>query len=184
MTGILLFTPEQAKRIQAEAQTRMRLQTAASKSRPWQNAKLVSEEATAPKPSTNGYTVLGATPKQEALMKSSGVRVLSCSACRGSDRFTAAVSFAKDRTQNPAAARLLGQHLLFLSVCVIGNTIRQFRKGLPTQFRAVIYLFDMSYLYAMRDEDFGHSPYPIDAAFSHLPLWNKFVRVRTRYSGQ
>jgi len=34
MTGILLFTPEQAKRIQAEAQTRMRLQRPASKSGP------------------------------------------------------------------------------------------------------------------------------------------------------
>jgi len=34
MTGILLFTPEQAKRIQAETQTRMRLQSAPSKSGP------------------------------------------------------------------------------------------------------------------------------------------------------
>ena len=33
MTGILLFTPEQAKRMQAEAQTRMRLQTARIKER-------------------------------------------------------------------------------------------------------------------------------------------------------
>jgi len=36
MTGILLFTPEQAKRIQAEAQARMRLQTARLKSGPWE----------------------------------------------------------------------------------------------------------------------------------------------------
>ena len=34
MTGILLFSPEQAKLIQAEAQTRMRLQTARLKERP------------------------------------------------------------------------------------------------------------------------------------------------------
>jgi len=34
MTGILLFTPEQAKRIQVEAQTRMRLQAARIKERP------------------------------------------------------------------------------------------------------------------------------------------------------
>jgi hypothetical protein len=34
MTGILLFTPEQAKRIQAEAQARMRLKTARIKERP------------------------------------------------------------------------------------------------------------------------------------------------------
>ncbi len=33
------------------------------------NAKLVSEEATAPEPSANSYTVLGATPKQEALVR-------------------------------------------------------------------------------------------------------------------
>jgi hypothetical protein len=34
MTGILLFTPEQAKRLQAEAQTRMSLQTARIKELP------------------------------------------------------------------------------------------------------------------------------------------------------
>ncbi len=33
------------------------------------NAKLVSAEATAPEPSVNSYTVLGATPKQEALVR-------------------------------------------------------------------------------------------------------------------
>jgi hypothetical protein len=33
------------------------------------NAKLVSAEATAPEPSANSYTVLGATPEQEALVR-------------------------------------------------------------------------------------------------------------------
>ena len=33
------------------------------------NAKLVSEEATAPEPSANSYTVLGGTPQQEALVR-------------------------------------------------------------------------------------------------------------------
>src|SRR5437660_274027 len=33
------------------------------------NAKLVSEEATAPEPSANSYTVLGGTPGQEALVR-------------------------------------------------------------------------------------------------------------------
>jgi hypothetical protein len=34
------------------------------------NAKLISEEPTAPEPSPNSYTVLGATAKQEALVRS------------------------------------------------------------------------------------------------------------------
>ena len=33
------------------------------------NAKLVNAEATAPEPSANSYTVLGATPQQEALVR-------------------------------------------------------------------------------------------------------------------
>src|SRR6267378_5394232 len=33
------------------------------------NSKLVSEEATAPELSANSYTVLGATPEQEALVR-------------------------------------------------------------------------------------------------------------------
>src|SRR6266436_5812320 len=33
------------------------------------NAKLVSEETTVPEPSANSYTVLGATPQQEALVR-------------------------------------------------------------------------------------------------------------------
>jgi len=33
------------------------------------NAKLVNAEATAPEPSANSYTVLGATPQQEALIR-------------------------------------------------------------------------------------------------------------------
>jgi len=57
MTGILLFTPEQAKRIQAEAQTRMRL------------------EATALELSAKSYAVLGTTPEQGALVRAQ-IRVM------------------------------------------------------------------------------------------------------------
>ena len=39
------------------------------------NAKLVSAEATAPEPSANSYTVLGATPEQEALVRAQ-IRVM------------------------------------------------------------------------------------------------------------
>jgi hypothetical protein len=39
------------------------------------SAKLVSTEATAPEPSANSYTVLGATPEQEALVRDQ-VRVM------------------------------------------------------------------------------------------------------------
>ncbi len=39
------------------------------------NSKLVSEEATAPEPSANSYTVLGATPQQEALVRAQ-IRVM------------------------------------------------------------------------------------------------------------
>ena len=33
------------------------------------NARLVTAEATAPEPSANSYTVLGATPEQETLVR-------------------------------------------------------------------------------------------------------------------
>src|SRR5260370_37660728 len=39
------------------------------------NANLVSAEATAPEPSANSYTVLGATPEQEALVRAQ-IRVM------------------------------------------------------------------------------------------------------------
>jgi hypothetical protein len=39
------------------------------------NLKLVSEEVTAPEPSANSYTVLGATPQQEALVRAQ-IRVM------------------------------------------------------------------------------------------------------------
>ena len=39
------------------------------------NSKLVSDEATTPEPSANGYAVLGATPEQEALVRSQ-IRVM------------------------------------------------------------------------------------------------------------
>jgi len=39
------------------------------------NAKLVSAEATTPEPSANSYTVLGATPEQEALVRAQ-IRVM------------------------------------------------------------------------------------------------------------
>jgi hypothetical protein len=39
------------------------------------NPKLVNAEATAPEPSTNSYTILGATPEQEALVRTQ-IRVM------------------------------------------------------------------------------------------------------------
>jgi hypothetical protein len=39
------------------------------------NTKLISAEATAPEPSANSYTVLGATPEQEALVRAQ-IRVM------------------------------------------------------------------------------------------------------------
>jgi hypothetical protein len=72
MTGTLLFTPGQAKLMQEETQTRMRLQTASVNERPVRtngDSNLVGEKSTASEPSLDSYAVIGAKAAQEASLR-------------------------------------------------------------------------------------------------------------------
>ena len=76
------------------------------------NAKLVSEEATAPEPSANSYTVLGATAKQEALVR------------------------AQIRVMQPA---VLALRILFVSHWKYVDTVRIFRLHVPAGYTSAMF---------------------------------------------
>ncbi len=76
------------------------------------NSKLVSEVATAPKPSTNSYTVLGATPQQEALVR------------------------AQIRVMQP---EVLPLRILFVPHWKYIDTARTFRLHVPTGFTSAMF---------------------------------------------